>query len=160
MDAAESILNPYVYKSLLVLLMAIAGIWKAVPLGIVLKLHPVLIFAMTAIGGNITVLILFYSGNKLKSLLFKHREKREQSRSAKRVRYLLDKYGPAGLGLIGTLIAGQITTVLLGLALVRSQRSFLLWAMAGTVFASLVITLLLVSGIDLIDWILQLLNLS
>ena len=158
MEVLESLLDPVVYKSLLVLLAAATGIWKAVPLGLLLKLHPALIFLMTSLGGMISVLILFFSGNKIKSLLFKHRERQEKSRKAKRIRKILEKYGPAGLGLIGTLVAGQITTVLIGLALVRSQKEFLWYALAGTVLASLIITLLGVFGVDLFERILKSLN--
>lgn len=155
----DSMVNPVVYKSLLVLLTALAGIWKAVPLGLVLKLHPVLIFLMTSLGGIISVLILYFFGNRLKSLIFRNQKKQEKSRRAKRIRFLLEKYGPAGLGLAGTLVAGQIATVLLGLALVRSQKVFLWWTLAGTVLSSLIITVLGVFGVDLIDRILQSLNL-
>lgn len=147
----ESILNPLVYKSLLVLLTAATGIWKAVPVGLVLKLHPGLIFLMTSLGGIISVLVLYFSGNKLKSMIFKNPERSEKSKKVKRIRYILEKYGPAGLGLIGTLIAGQITTVLIGLTLVRSQKEFLWWMLAGTVLASLVITMLGVFGVDLFE---------
>lgn len=137
--------------ALLVLLTAITGVWKAVPLGLILKLHPVIIFLMTAIGTNISVLILYFFGNKLKRWLFKSNDKPETSKKGKRVRQLLDRYGPPGLGIIGTLVAGQITTVVVGLALVKSKRSFLMWMMAGSVFASFCITLLGVFSVDLFN---------
>ena len=135
--------------AILVLLTAITGIWKAVPLGLVLNLHPVVIFLMSASGSIISVLILYFFGNKIKRWIMKSGDNPESSKKGKRIRNILNKYGPAGLGIFGTLIAGQITTVLVGLALVKSQKTFLLWMIAGSVFASLCITVFGVFSVDL-----------
>lgn len=138
-----------IIEAFLVLLTAITGIWKAVPLGLVLKLHPVVIFLMTASGATISVFLLYFFGNKIKRMIFKPDKQPESSKKGKRVRQILNKYGPAGLGIIGTLIAGQITTVIVGMALVKSKKSFLIWMIAGSVFASFCITLLGVFSVDL-----------
>jgi membrane protein DedA with SNARE-associated domain len=135
--------------AILVLLTAITGIWKAVPLGLIIKLHPAIIFLMTASGATISVFILYFFGNKVKRYLLKPESQSANSKKGKRIKKILNKYGPAGLGIIGTLIAGQITTVLVGLALVKSQRKFLVWMIVGSVFASFCITMLGVFSVDL-----------
>lgn len=136
-------------EAILVLLTAITGVWKAVPLGLILGLHPVIIFLMTASGTIISVLILYFFGNKVKRWIFKSGESPQSSKKGQRIRKILNKYGPAGLGIIGTLVAGQITTVIVGLALVKSQKAFLVWMIIGSVFASLCITILGVYSVDL-----------
>lgn len=145
--------------ALLVFLTAITGVWKAVPLGLIIGLHPVIIFLMTASGAILSVFILYFFGNKLKSWIFKSGNYSESSKKGKRIRKIMDKYGPAGLGIIGTLLAGQITTVIVGLALVKSQKFFLVWMIAGSVFASLCITMLGVFGADLFEQITESLKL-
>jgi membrane protein DedA with SNARE-associated domain len=138
-----------IIEALLVLLIAITGVWKAVPLGLIFELHPVVIFVMTATGTIISVLILYFFGNKLKRWIFRKDNHPEASKKGRRIRKILNRYGPPGLGIAGTLLAGQITTVIVGLALVKSQRSFLMWMIAGSVIASFCITLLGVFSVDL-----------
>lgn len=138
-----------IIEALLVLLTAITGVWKAVPLGLLLNLQPVVIFFMTASGATISVIILYFFGNRVKRWIYKSGTQPESSKKGTRVRNILNKYGPAGLGIIGTLVAGQITTVIVGLALVKSKRSFLVWMMVGSVFASFCITMLGVYSVDL-----------
>ncbi len=135
--------------ALLVFLTAITGVWKAVPLGLIIGLHPVIIFLMTASGAILSVFILYFFGNKLKRWIFKSGNYSESSKKGMRIRKILDKYGPVGLGIIGTLLAGQITTVIVGLALVKSQKSFLAWMITGSIVASFCVTLLGVLSIDL-----------
>lgn len=137
------------YKGLIILLTAITGIWKAIPLGFLLKAHPLTISVMTASGGIISVLLLFFSGKKIKKIIQKKREQSRKSKKARRVQHILEKYGSSGLGLIGPLFMGQIMTIILGLVLVKSQTKFLWWVMAGTVLTSIVLTILGVYSIEL-----------
>ena len=134
-------LQDEIYKALLILITALTGIWKAVPLGYILKAHPMVIFLATSIGGMISVLVLYFSGNKIKNLILGKNAAQNKSKKALRIKRVFNKFGSPGLGILGTLLFGQIMTILLGLLLVKSQGRFLLWAMGGIVFSSLTLTI-------------------
>ena len=137
------------YKALLIFITALTGIWKAVPLGFILKAHPTVIFFATAAGGLLSVLALYFSGNKIKNLILGKKAKERGSKKAIRVKRIFDRFGSPGLGILGTLLFGQIVTVLLGLLMVKSQKRFLLWVIAGTILCSLVLSIVGVYSIEL-----------
>jgi len=137
------------YKAFLIFITALTGIWKAVPLGFILKAHPSIIFFATAAGGLLSVLVLYFSGNKIKTLILGKNAKTNESKKALRAKRIFDRFGAPGLGILGTLLFGQIVTVLLGLLLVKSQKQFLLWVIVGTVLSSLALTLFGTYSIEL-----------
>lgn len=130
------------YKALLIFIAALTGIWKAVPIGFILKAHPTVIFFATASGGLLSVLGLYFSGNKIKKLILGKNPNTSQSKKALRIKRIFNKFGTPGLGILGTLLFGQIMTVLLGLLLVKSEKKFLLWILAGTVLSSFLLTII------------------
>ncbi len=134
-----------------VFLVGITGMWKAIPLGFLLKVSPSYIFIMTALGSIVGVLVLFFFGNKIRNYIINRKLKAGNSKKGKRALKLFDKYGLIGLGFFGTLILGPPMTMILGLALVQKQRQFLYWTMAGSIVWSLVLTILGTLGIELIS---------
>ena len=135
-----------------VFLVGITGMWKAIPLGFLLKVPPAYIFLMTAFGSVVGVLVLFFFGNKIRNYIINRQLKKGNSKKEKRALKLFDKYGPIGLGFFGSLLLGPPMTMILGLALVQKQKYFLYWTMAGTVVWSFVLTILGVFGIEAITW--------
>jgi membrane protein DedA with SNARE-associated domain len=135
----------------LVFLMGITGIWKAIPVGIVLKMNPVVISIATILGATVGIVVIYLMGSRVKRYMVS-RLKRKSSLKKKSERYqrLLDKYGPAGLGILGSLIFGPNATMALGLILVNSERNLLLWTFVGTVLWSSVLTWLAATGIQVI----------
>lgn len=133
----------------LVFLMGMLGIWKAIPLGLILKAHPLSIFIMTALGASSAVLILFFFGNKIRAWIFQKRAGKEKSSKENRVTKLFEKYGAAGLGFLGCLLMGPNMTIILGMVVVKSQKKLLYWTLAGIVVWSMVLTTVAVVSIDL-----------
>jgi membrane protein DedA with SNARE-associated domain len=142
------LLDETVYKEILVFLTGILGIWKAIPVGLLLKVNPVFIFLFTSLGAITGVLILFFFGNKLRGFIQRKQKSKGIQNNEKRAGKLLETYGSPGLGLLGCLVMGPNLTVLIGLALVQSPVRFLYWTVAGIVVWSLVLTLVAVYGIE------------
>lgn len=139
----------------LIFLMGMLGIWKAIPLGLLLKAHPVSVFLLTALGASVAVLILFFFGNKIRAYIIRKRAGKEKRNKENRVAKLFEKYGAAGLGFLGCLLMGPNMTIILGMVVVKSQRKLLYWTLAGVVVWSLVITTIAVVSIDLFNKLLE-----
>lgn len=139
----------------LIFLMGMLGMWKAIPLGLLLKSHPVFIFLMTTLGASLAVLILFFFGNKIRAYVLKKRANKVNNNKENRANKLFEKYGAAGLGFLGCLLMGSSMTIILGMVVVKSQKKLLYWTLVGIVFWSLVITTLAVVSIDLFNKLLE-----
>ena len=129
--------------------MGMLGIWKAVPLGLLLKAHPVFIFLMTSLGAVAGVLILFFFGGKIRNFVLRRRRNKHKNAKENRAALLFEKFGAAGLGFLGCLIMGPNMTIILGMVVVRSQKKLLYATLAGVVVWSLVLTIIAVLSIEL-----------
>jgi membrane protein DedA with SNARE-associated domain len=127
------------------------GMWKAIPLGFLLKLPPLYIFLMVATGSVLGVLILFFFGTKIRNYIINRQHNKGGSKKERKALELLDKYGLIGLGFFGTLIFGPPMPIVLGMTLVKRQKHFLYWTLAGTIVWSLVLTILGTLSIDIIS---------
>ncbi len=134
------------------------GIWKAVPLGLLLKTHPVFIFLMTSMGALAGVLILFFFGGRIRNFVLRRRANKHKNAKENRAAKLFEKYGAAGLGFLGCLIMGPNMTIILGLVLVKSQMKLLYWTLAGIFVWTFVLILVAVISIDLFYKILDFYN--
>jgi hypothetical protein len=135
------------YSYAIVFATGLLGIWKAVPVGFALGLNPVWIYILTASGATGAVVTLYFFGEQIRSVL--HLSKiRNSSKKESRLRLLLKKFGTAGLGFLGTFLIGPNATILIGLIIVPSRKSLLLWTIIGILFWTLILTLLAISGIE------------
>lgn len=139
---------PLPYSLLLIFTTGLLGIWKAVPLGILLNVHPVFIFSMSALGSIVGVLILFFFGNKIRDYILHKRAGNNKSSKKNRATKLFEQYGAAGLGFLGCLLFGPNMTIILGLLVVKSQKKLLYWTLTGIVVWSIVLTLLGVFSVE------------
>jgi membrane protein DedA with SNARE-associated domain len=138
----------------LVFLLGIAGIWKAIPVGFVLKLDPELIIFLTVLGASVGIVVIFLLGSRVKRYITGRMKKKKSLKSkSDKIQRILDKYGPVGLGLLGSLIFGPNATMAIGLIMVNSEKKLLVWTFAGTVLWTSVITIIASTGIDIISGI-------
>lgn len=136
-------------ESVTVYLAGITGIWKAVPVGLALGVHPVAIALFTSLGSLTTVWIIYLSGAKLKEWI---RQRYSRSRFEKRRERLLriqNRYGIIGLGILGPGLFGPILTVIAGLMFIEKPRAMMVWLMAGIVVWSSALSLLGSLGLEL-----------
>jgi len=131
-------------------LVGITGIWKAIPVGIALKSHPVEIATFTALGSITTVYILYYFGERVKRWVMKRWSKEKlESRKGKFTK-IMDKYGIIGVGIISPGPFGPITSIIVGLLIVKQTSRLMPYLVTGIIFWSFLITWLAVSGFNMI----------
>ena len=131
-------------------LVGIAGIWKAIPVGIALKSHPVEIASFTALGSITTVLLLFYFGERVKVWINKKWSKEKMESKKGKFSAIMDKYGVVGLGIICPGIFGPISTILVGLLIVKNTAKLMPYLIIGIILWSFALTWFAVSGYELV----------
>jgi membrane protein YqaA with SNARE-associated domain len=143
---------------MLIFLMGMLGIWKAVPLGLLLNAPPVGVFLMTSLGAIAGVLILFFFGSKIRNFVIQRRSNKHKNAKENRAALLFEKFGAAGLGFLGCLIMGPNMTIILGLVVVKSQKKLLYWTLTGIIVWSLALITIAVVSIDIFNRILEYFN--
>ncbi len=138
-----------VTNSAAIFLMGLLGIWKAVPVGFALGAGPVLTWLMTSLGAMVAAVVLYFFGDRIRRYLSRKEKKPRAEKRNARAERLLERYGTAGLGLLGCLVMGPNMTMLIGLVIVRSPRKLLTWTIAGILVWTLALTLLAAVSIDL-----------
>lgn len=130
-----------------VLMIGMLGIWKSIPVGFILKVHPLWIASLSAAGSILTVSLIFFSGEKVKERILKFYKKENLERRKSRIRNLVKKYGLPGLGIATPGFIGPIMTILLGILFFKPKISFLFYTWLGIVLWSFLITTLAQLGI-------------
>ena len=130
------------YDVLTVFLVGMTGMWKGLSIGFILGVSPFYIFIATALSSILGVLVLFFFGTRIRKFLVKRRFEKGKSKKEKNALQLFEKYGHIGLGFFGALMIGPPMTIVLGLTLVKKQKIFLYWTLAGIVVWTLALTIL------------------
>jgi uncharacterized membrane protein len=132
-------------------LVGITGIWKAIPVGIALKSHPVEIASFTALGSITTVYILFYFGESVKRWVARKWSKEKLEKKKGRFTKIMDKYGIIGIGIICPGPFGPITSIIVGLLVVKKTSRLMPYLVIGIIFWSFALTWFAVSGFRLVQ---------
>lgn len=127
-------------RILTIYLVGISGIWKAVPVGIALKAHPLETASFTALGSITTVFILFYSGEFVRKWIQKKWSKEKLESKKGRLSLIMQKYGTPGLGILCPGLFGPITTILVGLIIVKPASRLMPYLVAGIILWSFLLT--------------------
>mgnify|MGYP001333961485 CR=1 FL=1 len=143
------------YRASIIYLVGILGIWKAIPVGIMLKAHPLETAILTSLGSITTVYFLYYIGEKAKYWVMKKWSKEKLEQTTARFSRISHKYGVAGLGLICPGLFGPITTILVGLIIIPNTSRLMPFLVAGIVLWSLGLTYLAESGISLAQYLIS-----
>jgi len=134
-----------------IFLVGITGIWKAIPVGIALKSHPIEIATFTALGSITTVYILYYFGENVKKWVTKKWSKEKLEKKKGKFVTIMDKYGVIGLGIICPGPFGPITSILVGLFVVQKTSRLMPYLVIGIIFWSFALTWFAVSGFKLLQ---------
>lgn len=126
-------------KFLIVYLAGATGMWKGIPAGIVLGMHPIYNGIFTALGSITSVLMLYFAGDTFRNWVLKqYGHKRIEKRKSKFMK-ISDRYGAWGLGLITTGLLGPFTSLLLGFILIKDIRKFLIYLIIGIFIWSIIL---------------------
>ena len=129
----------------------ITGIWKGIPVGFALHAHPFAIAGFTALGSTAVVLFLVLSGDKVKNWIMNRYSDQKMTRSREKFSRIMDKYGVAGIGLIGCGLVGPIVSTIVGLILVQKTRRLILYLIIGVVLWSSLLTAVGEAGIRMLQ---------
>jgi membrane protein DedA with SNARE-associated domain len=136
---------------LIVYLAGATGIWKGIPAGIALGVHPGYNGVFTALGSVTSVLILYFAGDTFRAWVFDmYGQKRIEKKKGKFKKFA-DRYGPIGFGLITTGLLGPFTSLLLGYILISDIRKFLLYLIAGIFIWSFILAYTFTQLVELIS---------
>lgn len=139
------------YDLLIIYFTGVTGMWKALPVGFLLKAPPFYIALMTALGALTCVFLIYFFGTGIKRMFLNFYSERSKEKKEGRIRKIFEKYGCPGLGLFGTLFLGQPVVMILGMMVVKKTKNLLLWVSIGTVIWSVALTLLGTYGIRLFE---------
>jgi membrane protein YqaA with SNARE-associated domain len=130
-----------------VLALAIIELWAAIPLGLHLKLHPLMLILAATSGALIGSIAAIYLGNGMRRLVFwRKREKTEDSRLSK---WLAAK-GPWAIGLLGPVLIGPVFSALLAGTIGLPRTLSLALLGLGILFWTVAVTLLGTSGMAML----------
>jgi hypothetical protein len=129
-----------------VFLASVAELWLAIPLGLVLKLNPILIIVAAAAGSIVSAFLVVTLGEGVRKWFIKWRY---GSRSIEhgRVYEIWRKYGIIGLGLVSPLLFGAPLGAAIGVGLGAPKNRLLLWMSVGIIIWSIILTLVAFYGL-------------
>jgi len=138
-------------KYLIVFIAGATGIWKGVPSGIALGLHPVFTGLFTALGSITSVLILYVTGDSFKQwILSKYGSKRIEREKNKFIK-LTNQYQVWVLGLIIPGLLGPFIPLLLEFIFIKNTRKFLIYLLVGITLWSFILAYLFTPIIEFIS---------
>jgi len=138
------------WKGLGLFLSGMTGIVKAIPVGVALGLSIFEIGLYVSLGSIATVFILYFSGEPLKKWITKKWSKEKMEKKKGRFGTLLEKYGVAGVGLLTPGTLGPITSIIIGLVVLKNTAKLMPYLVVGIILWSFALAWLAVEGIDLL----------
>ena len=129
----------------------ITGIWKGVPVGFAMHANPLITGSFTALGSIALVFVLLVSGDSLKKWILGLYGQNKLRKKQGRFSQIMDRYGVAGIGLIGCGLIGPLLSTLLGLVLVNNPRRLILFLIFGILLWTGLLTLIASLGIGAME---------
>lgn len=139
------------YDLLLIYVAGVTGMWKALPVGFLLKTPPFFIALMTCLGALTCVFVFYFFGTRLKQFFYRFYSEKSKEKKEGKIRRIFEKYGCPGLGIMGTLLMGQPVVMLLGMIIVKRKKNLLVWVSIGTVIWSIALTIAGTYGLKLFE---------
>lgn len=116
-------------------------LWAAIPAGLALQLHPLVVGAMTDIGAIMGMLVILIVGGRIRTWLLQRHGEKNKDREHGRITRLWARYGVAGLGLLAPLLFGTPLGTALGITLGAPRGRLLFWMSIGIILWSAGLTL-------------------
>lgn len=131
----------------------VTGIWKGIPVGFAIHAHPLLTGGFTALGSIALVMVLLISGEPLKQWILNRYGQKKLERKKGKFSRLMDRYGVAGIGLIGCGVIGPLLSTLLGLIFVSKPKGLIPFLVAGIIIWSSGLTALATLSYELFEFL-------
>jgi membrane protein YqaA with SNARE-associated domain len=120
-------------KTLTVAGLATFEIYAAIPAGFAFGLSPWLIFFASIAGGLAGAIVAAFFGDKIRAFFHKKRTPKEETKKHPVITKLWNKYGIAGLGILGTFTVGAPISIAVGTGLNVNLKKLLLWCCLGVI---------------------------
>ncbi|MFP4620584.1 MAG: hypothetical protein ACLFM7_04695 [Bacteroidales bacterium] len=138
---------------LTIFIAGVTGIWKGIPVGFAINAHPLLTVGFTALGSIALVMLLLISGEPIKQWILKRYGLRKMEKKQGKFLRIMDRYGIAGIGLIGSGVIGPLLSTILGLILVHRIKRLIAFLVVGIIIWCSVLTALGVLCFELFETI-------
>lgn len=128
-------------------------LWGAIPLGLAMRIDPVLVCVVSAAGSTVGAVVIVLFGERLRSWLLAHcgRKGRGESGGWSGLLYRIwERYGVIGLGLLAPLVTGVPLGAALGVALGAPAPRLLIWLGLGSAVWSAGLTIAFYKGFELL----------
>ena len=126
--------------ALLVFGAGILELWAAIPIGLAIKLNPILIGILSALGAIFAAFLVSTVGDSIRDKFIKWRYGEKENLKDGRYYRIWNKYGIVGLGLLSPLLFGAPLGAALGIALGTQKKPLLVWMSIGIVLWSAFLT--------------------
>ena len=138
-------------KILTVLGLATFEIYAAIPAGFAFGLSPWIIFFASFTGGLLGVYVSAFLGDKIRSIFYKNKPKKEVADKKQAMLLVLwKKYGVIGLGFFGTFSVGAPISIAVGTGLNADLKKLATWCCVGVLTRCIVFTLIGYYGLQLL----------
>ena len=139
------------FKILTVLGLATFEIYAAIPAGFAFGLSPWIIFFASFTGGLLGVYVSAFLGDKIRSIFYKNKPKKEVADKKQAMLLVLGKkYGVIGLGFFGTFSVGAPISIAVGTGLNADLKKLATWCCVGVLTRCIVFTLIGYYGLQLL----------
>ena len=135
------------WKVLTIFALGVAELWAAAPAGVVMRLDPVmvcLVAALGAVSGGTVVILL---GERVKAWLERKRKREKLEKRRGLLFRVWQRYGVIGWGLLAPLLVGSPLGAAFGLVLGAPPRRLLIWLSVGSLLWSAVF-----SAVSALGW--------
>jgi hypothetical protein len=133
-------------KLLSVFALGMVGLWEGIPAGFALRLHPLMVGALSAAGSSSATLLVLLMGERVRARLIRRREEAEGAPRERMIDRVWRRYGIIGLGLLAPGITGAPLGVALGLFLGAPVGRLLFWALLGVLLWTVALTVVGIFG--------------
>lgn len=125
---------------------SVIELWLAIPLGLFLKLNPLLIIITASLGSILSAFLVINLGDSLRKRFINWRYGNKSSNNGK-IFEIWKKYGIVGLGILSPLLFGAPLGAAIGIGLGAPKNQLLLWMSVGIIVWSILLTIIGYFGI-------------
>ena len=128
------------FKLLPVVALALIELWAAIPAGLALNLHPLLIGIAVSGGAILGMSIIVFLGGRIRTWLVRSHTTKENPQKPGLIHRIWRRYGIIGLGLLAPLLTGAPIGAALGMALGAPVGRLMIWMSLGIILWVTVLT--------------------
>jgi hypothetical protein len=122
-------------------------LWAAIPTGLALQIHPVVIVMTSTLGAVLGIVVVSAAGERVGTRLLTWFGGARGERNDGRIGRVWARYGVIGLGLLSPLLVGAPIGTAVGLTLGAPAGRLLLWMSVGAALCSAGLTLACTLGL-------------